>query len=320
MRDSVLPTFFVAGAQKAGTTSLHDWLVQQPGVCLPTLKETHFFSHDQRFEMGLEWYCRQFPECAPDSVIGEVDPEYMYHASASERIGRLCSEARVVFVLRNPLERAYSQYQMSVRRGLETLSFHDALVMEARRTGPGADLANLDNFTYMGRGRYASQIARFRKALPKGSFLVVRFDEMVSSETGDEVYARICNFTGVKSSPSIADRSKRSNPASSPRSAALTGLLYKKSLPKKALKLLLPSHDLRMKLWAFANRFNEKPIESSGGEKSPVPVPDFVFGEMEREVEALRKAEGIEAGDWLDKTLRGGRFVSAGKQATEAVR
>jgi len=310
-----LPSFFVAGAQKAGTTSLHDWLVQQPDVCLPTLKETHYFSHDQRYEKGLDWYRRQFPRCADGSVVGEVDPEYMYYACAPERIAKACPEAKVVFILRSPLERAYSQYLMSVRRGLEGLSFYDALACEAERTGPGADPAVAEHLGYMGRGRYAAQIARFRKALPRGSFLVVRFDELVSSETGAETYGRICHFIGLGSSPSIADRSKKSNVASEARSGMLADILYGRSLSKRALKLLLPSHDMRMRLWAMANRFNEKPVERSAQSKGPVAVPGFIAGEIERELGLLRKAEGLDCADWLDKTLKGGRFLFTDRRA-----
>jgi len=303
------PVFFVVGAQKAGTTSLHDWLAQQPDVCLPTLKETHYFSHDQRYEKGLDWYMRQFPRCADGSVVGEVDPEYMYHACAPERIAEVCPEAKIVFILRSPLERAYSQYLMSVRRGLERLSFYDALASEDERTGPGADPALAEHLGYMGRGRYAAQIARFRKALPGGSFLIVKFDELVSGETGAGTYGRICRFIGLGSSPSIADRSRKSNVASEPRSGMLADILYGRSLPKRALKLLLPSHDMRMKLWAMANRFNEKPVEKSAQGKRPVAVPGFIVGEIERELRLLKEAEGLECADWLERTLGGDHFV-----------
>jgi hypothetical protein len=72
------PSFFVVGAQKAGTTTIHQWLSRQPDVCLPAIKETHFFSHRDRFEKGTAWYLAQFEGGGTDRIRGEIDPDYAF--------------------------------------------------------------------------------------------------------------------------------------------------------------------------------------------------------------------------------------------------
>ena len=114
-----VPSFFVVGAQKAGTTSLHNWMAQQPDVCLPKLKETHFFSIQEIFERGIDWYLQQFPRCKYDSIVGEICPEYMYCKQAPYRIREWNPNPKIIFIFRHPIERAFSHYLMSVRGGYE---------------------------------------------------------------------------------------------------------------------------------------------------------------------------------------------------------
>jgi len=81
-----LPSFFVVGAQKAGTTTLHNWLNQQPGFCLPKTKETHFFSDPSRYARGLQWYINQYHECEQTDIYGEIYPDYGFYPDAAGRI------------------------------------------------------------------------------------------------------------------------------------------------------------------------------------------------------------------------------------------
>ncbi|MBU2482884.1 MAG: sulfotransferase, partial [Proteobacteria bacterium] len=72
------PDFLIIGAQKAGTTTLHDWLITQSQLSLPNIKETHFFSKENRFEKGYNWYIKQFDMTSDKKIIGEVDPDYIF--------------------------------------------------------------------------------------------------------------------------------------------------------------------------------------------------------------------------------------------------
>lgn len=135
--DSILntykPDFFVVGTQKSATTSLHHYLSEHPDIFLPVGKETKFFADDERYKYGIEQYLTEnFADTGDCHCIGEVDPDYMYFPSALERISEHfdLSTLKLVFMLRDPAKRAYSHYTMTMRHGLETLSFEEAIDAE----------------------------------------------------------------------------------------------------------------------------------------------------------------------------------------------
>jgi hypothetical protein len=152
-----LPSFFVVGAQKAGTTSLQDWLSQHPDICLPDIKETGFFNRDDVYIRGISWYVKQFPKCRSADVMGEINPEYMFCKKAAFRIREWIKSPKIIFLLRNPVDRAYSHYRMTVRRGYEELSFSNALLSEKVRLLADTDF-NQVHFSYMARSYYSDQI------------------------------------------------------------------------------------------------------------------------------------------------------------------
>src|SRR5581483_1042107 len=144
-RGRLLPDFLVIGTVKSGTTTLHGWLSGHPFVEPAVRKEVHFF--DYAYFRGVDWYRSHFPsECARDAfvrehgrpfVTGEASPSYISHEWAPSRIARVVPEAKLVVALRNPVDRAYSHYQMSRREGEEPLdSFADALAAEEQRLAP----------------------------------------------------------------------------------------------------------------------------------------------------------------------------------------
>jgi len=231
-----LPSFFVVGAQKAGTTSLHNWLVQQPDICLPKLKETQFFTFERLFQRGIDWYLKQFPECGEKEIIGEICPDYMFFPEAAQRIKKWIDAPKLVFLFRHPQDRAYSHYLMTVRNGYEKLSFNDALLAENERLQEGEEYAQC-HFSYSARGHYVSQIEHMRKVFPESDCLFIKFDDLVDrGEKGLDTYRRICSFIGLKSSPKIAGYRGGSNVASMPRSSRLRDFLFGESLPKKGFE------------------------------------------------------------------------------------
>ena len=145
----MLPTFLVIGAQKSGTTSLVHYLAAHPQVYART-DELHFF--DRYYERGLDWYSSQFEDAA---AVGESSPEYMFRPEVAPRIAADLPGVKLVAILRDPVDRAYSQYWHNRTRGHEPLSFEDALAAEPDRA------SDLERYGYVGRGRYAEQLARF---------------------------------------------------------------------------------------------------------------------------------------------------------------
>jgi hypothetical protein len=133
-----LPNFLVIGAQRAGTSLLHKILAEHPEVYVPTeRKEIHFF--DWYFERGTDWYQGYFPapaEAARFRAIGEVTPDYLIDPEAPARIQRMLPGARLVAILRNPVDRAYSWYQYARRsrneqRNFERFLEEDPMALEA---------------------------------------------------------------------------------------------------------------------------------------------------------------------------------------------
>ncbi|MGH9436648.1 MAG: sulfotransferase family protein, partial [Terriglobia bacterium] len=108
--------FFVIGAMKAGTTSLHYYLKEHPGLFLPIEKEIPFFAMDELYERGMDWYLDEFfSKAGTGQLLGTVSPPYMLNSKAAERIYRALPDVKLIALLRDPIDRAKSQYKMLVR-------------------------------------------------------------------------------------------------------------------------------------------------------------------------------------------------------------
>ncbi|NIO35607.1 MAG: sulfotransferase [Planctomycetales bacterium] len=205
-----LPDFLIAGAMKAGTTSLFGYLAGHPD-CRPSLtKEVHYF--DKNFERGEKWYRLHFPRgrtCTRSQpslpLCFESSPYYMFDPRVPERLREQLPAAKVIFLLRNPIDRAFSHYQHSVLRGREPLTFEqaieaepDRLACEAERMlGDGAYLSPAhQHFSYLARGIYADQLARWRDHFPDQQLLVLESEQLFRSP--HEAFAKTLAFLGLK--------------------------------------------------------------------------------------------------------------------------
>ena len=190
------------GAQKAGTTALYAYLRWHPGITGPSWKEVSFF--DRHWWRGEAWYRGQFPLRAGGRLVGEASPSYLFHPLAPERARSLVPGAKLIALVRNPVDRAYSQYQHEVALGREPLSFEDALAAEEERTRGEAERLAADprafsrawwDHTYAARGRYAEQLERWLDVYPREQLLVVATEEL--GERPAETYASILAFLGA---------------------------------------------------------------------------------------------------------------------------
>ncbi len=144
----VLPNFVIIGAPRSGTTSLSAYLGTHPQVFMSREKELHFF--DRRFHRGIEWYARQFARAKGKIGIGEATPRYMYGAEAIARMYELLPETKLIAILRNPVDRAYSHYWHFRARGWEPLDFARAIAAEER----GEQDHSRTRRSYLEDGRY----------------------------------------------------------------------------------------------------------------------------------------------------------------------
>lgn len=295
----IKPSFFIIGAQKAGTTTLHDWLVTSPEVLLPGIKETHFFSDAERYNLGIGWYEKQFGPnvLGSKSVVGEVDPDYLFFPEAAVRIQQVVSSPKLIVMLREPVDRARSQYLMSCRRGYEKLSFIDALCAERDRCAEGARF-NLDNHSYIARGLYSEQITRWKKIFTSSEMLFVKFDDLFNHEKHDETIRKICMFLGVNRDIVRCDISKKSNQASEPRFTFLRDMLYGKSKIKRVIGSCIPSRDLKLKIALWLDKVNLRPAATRQVGRADA-LPTFVHELFLADLKKCAGLIGLNVDDWI---------------------
>jgi hypothetical protein len=197
----VLPNFVVIGAMRSGSTSLYKYLQAHPDVHMPR-KEIHFF--DVKWDRGIAWYHTRFEGYAGQTAIGEATPTYLADPIALDRMAATIPDARLVAVLRDPIDRAYSHYWMEHARDRDPRTFEAAIADELARR-PGAPASD-----YLERGRYARQLEQVCERFPRRHVHVVLLDDL--RDRPHETYAAACRFLGIDDGfvpPRIGERVNR---------------------------------------------------------------------------------------------------------------
>jgi sulfotransferase family protein len=201
-----LPSLLILGAQRSGTTSLFNYLVQHPDVLSPLGKEIHYF--DLHYQKGLNWYRGQFPyvhQLRRGALTLDASPYYLLHPLAPERAARLLPGVKLVALLRNPVERALSHYQHEVRGGRESLPFEAAIDREGERlsgeeerlrSDPTFYSFNHHRYSYLRRGRYLEQLHRWVEHFPRSQLLVLQSERLFDDPVG--ATAAVHDFLGVR--------------------------------------------------------------------------------------------------------------------------
>ncbi|MDQ7904989.1 sulfotransferase [Phytohabitans sp. ZYX-F-186] len=185
-----LPDFLVVGGQRCGTTSLHSYLAAHPQVRAATGKELQFFS--LHYGRGERWYRGHFPPAAPGLVCFEASPLYLFHPQAPSRAAATLPDGRYVALLRDPVERAWSHYLHTRSYGHEPLDFAAALAAEQERS---ATPDGWRRYSYAARGRYAEQLERWFRQVPRDRMLVLRSEDLYADPAA--VYAQVLAFLGL---------------------------------------------------------------------------------------------------------------------------
>ncbi len=224
-RGRVLPDFLVVGAAKCGTTSLFDWICTHPMVARPMTdgmprKELLFF--DYNFHRGADWYRKHFPleatrrefeaEHGRPFITGEATASYLTGYWVPERVRRVVPEVKLIVTLRNPIDRAFSAFQMSRRERLEECeSFEQAIALEGERLAGELERVHSDPrynpplppplgyWSYLQRSRYAEHVARWLEVFPREQMLFLRFEDIVADPSG--ALERAHSFLGLPPHP-----------------------------------------------------------------------------------------------------------------------
>jgi hypothetical protein len=238
-----LPNFFIIGAAKAGTTTLFDLLKQHPQIYLPFNKEPMYFSHDDNYKRGVDWYKRTyFHQAAHSPARGEATPHYLYWSEkVAPRINQLYSPRPVKYIvmLRDPVSRAYSWYWNMVKEGRETLPFKEALEEENRRLDE-----NWESFQYSGsmtygytRGsRYAAALAPYLTLFPRQDFHFILQEDLETAFT--RTIKNLLEFLALDVAVTIDPVT--SNQATAPRSKRFQTWLRQQSKPREFLLSFFP--------------------------------------------------------------------------------
>ena len=178
-----LPDVVVLGAQRAGTTSLFDWLAPHPQVAPATTKEVHYF--DRFYAHGDRWYRAHFPVMGGRRLAIEATPYLLFSPVAPARVAADLPSARFIVLLRDPVQRAVSHYWHSCRIHAENEPLERAIALEDERLAgqeeivlAGGESFAHRNFSYKARGHYAEQLARWFAVVDRERFLVVRSEDL----------------------------------------------------------------------------------------------------------------------------------------------
>ena len=182
-----MPAFLIIGAKKCGTTFLYDLLIRHPHVEPAAKKELHYFDILYE-EESIEWYRRCFP--APRwkegrrTITGEATPYLDASRVVPERVARVLPRARLIALLRNPVDRAYSDYQQARRKGREPLTFEEAIEAEKTKT--------LAHRKYLSRSTYADHLLRWSRFFAEEQMLVLKSEDFF--ERTQDTLERVLDF------------------------------------------------------------------------------------------------------------------------------
>lgn len=255
-----LPNFFLIGAAKAGTTSLYSYLEQHPEIYMSPVKEPRFFTPElysiynsavrsggRKIPLSLEQYSQLFAGVKNEIAIGEASTDYLYLTKAANRIKNEVPDAKLIAILRNPVERAFSAYCYQLRDSYETLSFEEALQAEESRIKQGFR----PGWHYQQVGFYARQIEQYLDVFLPQQIKIYLYEDLASDSIA--IAREIYQFLGVDSdfTPDLT----RKNISGVPKNKTLHNLFTKENFIKSAIKPFIPQQ-LRQNLYQKMRKRN----------------------------------------------------------------
>jgi len=201
MKRSLKVDFLIAGVQKGGTSSLDAYLRQHPQIRMADSKEVHFFDEEAHFATGApdyEVYHRNFGVKDSALIYGEATPIYFYWSDSMRRIWEYNRNIKIIVLLRNPVERAWSHWRMETNRGADSVPFAFAIRHETERTRVALPLQHRV-YSYLDRGFYSEQIRRVRRVFDPTALLFIKSEEFFSAPSS--IVERVLQFLKIDPAP-----------------------------------------------------------------------------------------------------------------------
>jgi hypothetical protein len=311
-----LPDFLVAGVPKAGTTALHAALSSHPGLYLSPIKEPKFFLTDgppptkggpgdaltyREHVWQRDAYEALFDAAPPGTLRGEATPLYLYDPAAMPRIQALIPDAKLIVVIRDPVERAHSNWAHLWSAGLEPIGdFVSACAEEERRIEAGW----ASFWHYTGLGRYGEQLERTFSLFPRNQVLVLRYRLLIDSPA--LTLDRICGFLGTDTE--VLTEIPRENVTAQPKETHLHRAVSAGLRVSDAIGRLLPGSVAtpvthRLERFLQRDRRERQPLT---WEQRQALLPKF-----EADIRLLERTLGEDFGEWLAPRDRSGSMVGA---------
>jgi hypothetical protein len=220
------PEFLVIGGMRCGTTSLHRFLAAHPDITPALGKELQYFT--LHYGRGERWYRGNFPR-RENTLSFEASPYYLFDPAVPERVAQTLPDVKLVALLRNPVDRAYSHYLHNRRRGLEPLTFAEAIEAEPARLGSTsngrlASQRSVRLYSYASRGCYADQLQRWWAHVPAERLHVARSEDLFAQPQAE--LDRLADFLGIRRIPAAGfDRHGTTGSGAPPMEPSLRELL-----------------------------------------------------------------------------------------------
>lgn len=204
-----LPNFLIIGAAKSGTTTLYEYLCRHPQIFMSTPKEPNFFAKEINYQKGIEWYASLFEEAQSGQICGEASTPYTHQLQIPElpeRIVRVLPDVKLIYIMRHPVDRAYSQYQQQIKiaqgvnRRAKVKAFKipetfEELLQRGKQVIEADDYMN--KIDVLAASNYIAIIERYLKYFERESFLFLLLDDLISKP--QETITKVCNFLNIDS-------------------------------------------------------------------------------------------------------------------------
>ena len=305
------PDFFIVGAPKCGTTSLYTYLRGHPDIFMPACKEPHFFGTDlfpPECIRDETRYCNLFSEAAPSQKIGEASVWQLYSRRAAQEIRACCPGAKIIIMLRNPVDMLYSLHSQRIFSGNEDIQdFEEALAAEKDRKR-GLRLPeggkHIEGGFYRDVARFSEQVRRFFDLFGKDNVFVIIFDDFKADPAS--VFSETLRFIGVDEGFTTDFRIINAN--KTVRFPLLREMLRTPPpLAKGLLKIVLPKQQ-RESLRGMLHRFNRRPIVRP---LLPAEVRTRLLAEFAPDIRELADMTGKDLNHWLQAEETGSRGTPA---------
>jgi hypothetical protein len=296
-----LPDFLIIGAARSGTTALHSYLRQNPAIFMPSAKEPNFFAFEgetlrvtgpgadfiNNSVTDLTAYRALFADAPVGAILGEASPLYLYVPGTAERIKARVPQVRMIAILRNPVEQAFSHFLYATKLRIETEpDFARALTLEEERLAMGWQPL----FGYSRFPRYGEQLARYFAQFPREQFLIRTYEDLVGQP--EALMRDILTHIGADAGFS-PDMSQRLNAGGRPKNAAFQDFLMKSNPVTRAVGLVVPqSARLRIRDWLAS-------LNTRRDDDMPKAARRILIDRLGDDVTALGGLLGRDFSHWL---------------------